>query len=586
MSESESEMATDGGLQHGAAQRGESRDSAESLPRQSLQAQHRPNALGLYQTPTPSPQASPAPEKKTQRKSSLSMIKNLFRRRNHSRSRSDTSTEHVHRSFNSVSTESSPPTPGEGTPKLSLAESLPPIGDSQNIEAVVAKHHSVEPTAKAPTPSSLRRIAVTKRARSVTWQSQVDGETTGPTSPVPSTNGNKSRPGDSPFKISPPPPGISLAREVTGVSHGSSRWAQGRAMAAKVKAYYHRHAQVSETAVILSSRAVVRRERASQGAFATKYNEATCRKYRQGSQEWTEMWLALTKRGLLFYLTSSKRPTVQVFFPPYISVAPHVSLFSTLDFSIAITYHSRHEVDGKKARSKRAKDKKAKETKVPQKTISDDMEDDADSKEDSVRVVVIKFPSPQIAHAWYREIGRLLLIGRELFPQNFLGLMSLAAQPAPDSIMVNIPELGIKVQVKLGRHNSELSQLLSAGIEDSALRRQWRCETTTVWHVRRDVVNALLSDPVVGPRMGEWLNAESMGLLTIGMAWRRFDRLEWVMPCASTIEQTDLLTRSANEMVVGPQMLEGTHSLEMRILQHYPDTVNVDERQVAEPLAV
>ncbi|KAJ2817985.1 hypothetical protein IWW50_005975, partial [Coemansia erecta] len=359
-----------------------------------------------------------------------------------------------------------------------------------------------------------------------------------------------------------------MGKADTTLSQSPSRISKSRrAMVAKVKAYYSRHAQLSETTVIASTRAVVRRETATAEAFPEKYNEVTCQQFRESTQEWAEMWLALTKRGIMFYLVSKKRPTVSVLFPPYTAVAPRVSLFSTLDLSLSIMYFSHGASALADGRGKGATE-------------------DPEAKA-SLRVVVIKFPSAQVACEWYREIGQVLLLGRVMYPGAFLNEILPAAQPAPSKIVVNVPELGLKVQVQLGRHASEVpGGVLQGGADDALLERQWRCEATTVWHVRRDVVSVLLSDQVVGAQTREWLAAEKRGELTLGMAWRRDDRLDWIMPCGALDARGNFRVNSVNDKVVGPQLLEGTHTLELRVLEHYPDAVEADGRRIAEPLGV
>ncbi|KAJ1861128.1 thiamine pyrophosphokinase [Coemansia sp. RSA 989] len=349
-------------------------------------------------------------------------------------------------------------------------------------------------------------------------------------------------------------------------SHSSSRIGKSRrAMVAKIKAYYKHQSQLSETTVILSTRAVVRRETATNDAFAEKYNEATCQKYRESTQEWAEMWVALTKRGIMFYLASKKHPTLAILFPPYTAIAPRISLFSTLDLSLAIMYHDRSASIQTSAKGK---------------------SEDSEAK-DSLQVAIIKFPSAQVACQWYREIGQALLLGRVMFPSAFLNESMPAAQPPPSLVMVNVPELGIKVQVKLGRHNAQVPRnVLMGGSDDALLERQWRCETTTVWHIRQDVVNVLLKDSVVGKSICEWLEAERRGELTIGMAWRRCDRLEWIMPCGALDTNGNFKVDTVNDMVVGPQLLEGTHMLELRVLEHYPDIITTNSTCIYEPVGV
>ncbi|KAJ2457909.1 hypothetical protein GGF42_002394, partial [Coemansia sp. RSA 2424] len=426
--------------------------------------------------------------------------------------------------------------------------------------------------------TSLMRSAVTKRARSITWQpaTEQNAESKAGTTFVPISASEAGIRAEAYLQQAVAPDKCAAAAAILPESPISpSKWRARIAVAAKVKAYYQRHSQLSETAVILSTRAVVRRETASHTAFTEKYNEATCQRFRQGVQEWSEMWLALTKRGILFYLTSRRRPTVQVLFPPYISVAPRVSLFSTLDLSLAITYCSRrHAADT-------ASDKKGKAA------LGSAAGEDSESSKSTLRVVIVKFPSFQVACEWYREIGQILLLGRVLYPQCFLGAIAPAAQPPPSSVLVSVPEMGVKVQVKLGRHNAEVpSSVLLGGADDRLLEQQWRCETTTVWHIRRDVVNVLLSDRAIGPQMQQWLDAENEGVMSVGMAWRRFDRLDWVIPCGALDSAGNFKISSVNELVVGPQLLEGTHTLELRILEHYPGSVEVDGTGVSEPLSV
>ncbi|KAJ2764925.1 hypothetical protein IWQ56_004299 [Coemansia nantahalensis] len=70
------------------------------------------------------------------------------------------------------------------------------------------------------------------------------------------------------------------------------------------------------------------------------------------------------------------------------------------------------------------------------------------------------------------------------------------------------------------------------------------------------------------------------------MAWRRYDRLDWIMPCGALGVDGRFMVGQVNDRVVGPQLLEGTHTLELRVLEHYPDSAVVDGRRVGEPLGV
>ncbi|KAI9479437.1 hypothetical protein BX667DRAFT_496142 [Coemansia mojavensis] len=508
---------------------------------------------------------APEPEApKARRQSSLNTIKGLFRRHSTNRPKPRRSSDAVTRSRHSLDTIPSMSSAGNSTDlnlqrpsdreRASSTSHVPGAASPGAGQLAPSARVSLDASPTSPKLSSLRRIAVTRSSRSNTWQPQME----------PKINQSEL------LSFGQADINLHLLRIMDKVdsptSHSSSRIGKSRrAMVAKIKAYYKHQSQLSETTVILSTRAVVRRETATNDAFAEKYNEATCQKYRESTQEWAEMWVALTKRGIMFYLASKKHPTLAILFPPYTAIAPRISLFSTLDLSLAIMYHDRSASIQTSAKGK---------------------SEDSEAK-DSLQVAIIKFPSAQVACQWYREIGQALLLGRVMFPSAFLNESMPAAQPPPSLVMVNVPELGIKVQVKLGRHNAQVPRnVLMGGSDDALLERQWRCETTTVWHIRQDVVNVLLKDSVVGKSICEWLEAERRGELTIGMAWRRCDRLEWIMPCGALDTNGNFKVDTVNDMVVGPQLLEGTHMLELRVLEHYPDIITTNSTCIYEPVGV
>ncbi|KAI9503197.1 hypothetical protein BX070DRAFT_234900 [Coemansia spiralis] len=542
------------------------------------------------------------------RKSSLSAIKNIFRRNSkrkdgqaqkeakQSQEKADTASIAYRQNLDTIPSKS----PTSNTPNHAYlaapltrerATSLSHVPTTRElpwspVQKAVART-SMSSISDIPKQLLLKRTAEKTRARSVTWKKPVgygDKNTVAEDSVGETMAEAESATAASRANIPIPQADLYLQHVLEAGRHGiggasvsSGKVRLKKAMLAKVKAYYHRHAQISETTAILATRAVVRGETASYAAFAEKYNEATSQRFRQSAQEWSEMWMVLTKRGILFYLTSKTRPTIQILFPPYTAVAPRVSLYSTLDLSIAITYYTRRLSISTLQKDQKNKSKKA----------DGIVSEDTEAGRDNVHVAIIKFPSSQVACEWYREIGQIMMVSRVMNPQCLFSSIPPIAQPPPTSVLVNIPEIGVKVQVKLGRHNLEVpSNILLGSSEDVLLERQWRCETTTVWHVRRDVVNALLDDRVLGVQMQEWLDAERKGMLTIGMAWRRYDRLDWIMPCGSHDKQGNFYFSKVNDMVIGPQLAEGTHKLELRILQHYPDSIVVDEKRIHEPLPV
>ncbi|KAJ2661260.1 hypothetical protein IW148_003413 [Coemansia sp. RSA 1199] len=539
-------------------------DEPITIPMPELSSSPRDQPLKTAPIPTHDSSVSNEGPNKARRRSSLQTLKGLFRRHSTSsklQRSSDVAVE-GRRSLDTVP--NMPNTDNAKQTDRGRASSLShgANGGLRSPGQLAPPRSPLEAGATSPKLSSLRRIAVTRNSRSATWQPQADPAAKPEAIKLEATKHDVMLP---PPVLNPADMHVQLASlmSTSDTAHPQSRISKSRrAMVAKVRAYYSRHAQIAETTVLASTRAVVRRETAAAEAFTDKYNEVTCLQYRQSSQEWAEMWLALTKRGIMFYLASKKRPTVAVQFPPYAAVAPRVSLFSTLDLSLAIMY--------------------------PSHATSSDVRaaDDPDAKT-SLRVVVIKFPSAQVACTWYREIGQALLLGRVAYPGAFLNETQPAAQPAPSSVAVHVPELGIKVQVQLGRHALEVpSGVLLGSYEDAVLERQWRREATSVWHVRRDAVNALLRDPVASAQTLEWLRAEQRGELALGMAWRRHDRLDWIMPCGALDARGSFRVATVSDSVVGPQLLERTHALELRVLEHYPDSVTVDNTRMAEPVGV
>ncbi|KAJ2076396.1 hypothetical protein H4R24_005717 [Coemansia sp. RSA 988] len=557
-----------------------------SIPMPALSSSpHQPPLLSapLHGSSTAAEHVDGTTQSHARRRNSLNTLKGLFRRHSTTRPKPRTSSE-VSEPGNRRSLDTILSVPSRNESSLGSASQNQGRGRATSASQVatasgglntndqtLTTRNSIDGNLISPRLASLRRLAVTRGSRSSTWQSSADSdfakgvmiEALPPTSSI--------TPADIQLQL------MRMAGRIdSSTSRTSSRvFRSRRAVVAKIKAHLTRHAQLSETTVILSSRVVVRREVVSKDAFCERYNETTYRQFRQSTQEWAEMWMALTKRGILFYLASKKRPTVAVLFPPYGSIAPRVSLFSTLDMSLGIVFQ-KHS-----SSSSAAADSKAKGT-----TGGVSMED-SESGKGVLHAVIIKFPSSQVACEWYREIGQALLVGRVMYPSHFLNDIPPAAQPPPTTVVVNVPEMGIKVQVKLGQHRMEVpSSVLLGGADDALLERQWRCEATTAWHIRREVANVLLSDKVVGPTMREWLDAERDGRLTIGMAWRRYDRLDWIMPCGALDAQGDFKVDSVNDKVIGPQLLEGTHALELRLLEHYPDSVAVDGGTTHEPVGV
>ncbi|KAJ1877269.1 hypothetical protein LPJ66_012142, partial [Kickxella alabastrina] len=241
-------------------------------------------------------------------------------------------------------------------------------------------------------------------------------------------------------------------------------------------------------AVLLTAQAIVRIETATGSALGTAYTEATCRALRLSSHEWAEMWAVLTSRGLRFFAGGCTRARAYIAFPPCPAasgVVPRLSVFSALDVSLALAYASR---SGK-----------------------------------ATRVAVFRLRTAAEARLWYVRIAALLA------PNG-------AAAGVPRGVTVHVPELGVKVRVRLGVHGR------------------------SVWDVRAACARALLGDAVVAPGVRQWLALEQQGLLRVGMAWRRGSRLAWVAPGGSVAGAgAELHVVRGESAVAGPALAERSH---------------------------
>ncbi|KAJ1720843.1 hypothetical protein LPJ53_004567 [Coemansia erecta] len=149
------------------------------------------------------------------------------------------------------------------------------------------------------------------------------------------------------------------------------------------------------------------------------------------------------------------------------------------------------------------------------------------------RVAVFKLRTAAEGREWYARLA---------------GLMGGAM---PRGVAVGVPELGVKVHVAL------------QGGEDA-------------WAVRAAAVAALLADGVVGRRAAAWLAAERQGDARVAVAWRRGDRLAWMLPSGAVDPAAAAgawRVHAGDARVAGPALAEASHSLELRTLAHYPDSV-------------
>ena len=138
-------------------------------------------------------------------------------------------------------------------------------------------------------------------------------------------------------------------------------------------------------------------------------------------------------------------------------------------------------------------------------------------------------------------------------------------------LQVNVPDLDITLQ--LDNPFEELENTRNAaqtGREDmTAIIRTMALERVVASSIIKRCMKILEESPEWSDVVKAWPNHEKMGL-----AWKRFDRLEWI--------------HGANEQkMYGTLAMQKTHDLELRPKQHYPTTVSTDrENSVEEPAPV
>ncbi|KAL9120755.1 MAG: hypothetical protein Q9187_002689 [Circinaria calcarea] len=127
-------------------------------------------------------------------------------------------------------------------------------------------------------------------------------------------------------------------------------------------------------------------------------------------------------------------------------------------------------------------------------------------------------------------------------------------------LQVNVPDLDITVQ--LDNPFEELENTRNAAQnsrEDmTAIMKTMALERVVASSIIARCMKILEKSPEWGDVVRIWLSHEKMGL-----AWKRFDRLEWVY--------------GANEQkMYGTLAMQKTHDLELRPKQHYPTTISTD----------
>ncbi|MCJ1245791.1 hypothetical protein MMC30_002995 [Trapelia coarctata] len=150
-------------------------------------------------------------------------------------------------------------------------------------------------------------------------------------------------------------------------------------------------------------------------------------------------------------------------------------------------------------------------------------------------------------------------------------LRSTIGWKRPSSLKVNVPDLNLTLQLAYPFEELEISNdsVQTAKGDSKAMTELLDNEKTISNTIVNRCMDMLKESPEWGDVVDNWTREERMGL-----AWKRYDRLEWV--------------HGANEQkMYGTLAMERTHDLELRPKEHYPTTaLSADNTKVDEPAPI
>lgn len=133
-------------------------------------------------------------------------------------------------------------------------------------------------------------------------------------------------------------------------------------------------------------------------------------------------------------------------------------------------------------------------------------------------------------------------------------------------LQVHVPDLSVtlKLQDPFGELEASRKAAYSAETDDQAILKSIEVEKAFAGTIINRCMELLEESPEWAHLLEAWNKNEKMGL-----AWKRYDRLEWV--------------HGANEQrMYGTIAMQKTHDLELRPKHHYPTTVKSEEGGVKE----
>ena len=137
------------------------------------------------------------------------------------------------------------------------------------------------------------------------------------------------------------------------------------------------------------------------------------------------------------------------------------------------------------------------------------------------------------------------------------------------SLQVSVPDLNVTLELSNPfKELEKVSKARGAEKDDSIATKTMAIEKAIVGTIIKRCMEMLERSPEWSDVVKTWLKHEKMGL-----AWKRYDRLEWI--------------HGANEQkMYGTLAMRRTHDLELRPKHHYPTVIINEKKEMEEPAPV
>ncbi len=162
-------------------------------------------------------------------------------------------------------------------------------------------------------------------------------------------------------------------------------------------------------------------------------------------------------------------------------------------------------------------------------------------------IYILRPRSPTGSVEWYTFLRRVLGWNR------------------PRELQVNVPDLNLTLYLENPFQQLEAQRNAAQAadsIDDAAILKTMQEEQAVAGNIIRRCIEMLEGNPEWAQLLQNWASTKKMGL-----AWKRYDRLEWV--------------HGAHEQkMYGTVGMQRSHDLELRPKQHYPTSVTLSSRRL------